>query len=31
VDAGRLVKKVGKIDRLTLSAALSVLRALFTE
>lgn len=31
VDARRLVKKVGQIDRLTLSAALAVLRALFTE
>jgi mRNA interferase MazF len=31
VDARRLVKKVGKIDRLTLSAALAVLRALFAE
>ena len=31
VDSGRLVKKVGKIDRLTLSAALGVLRSLFAE
>ena len=31
VDSGRLVKKVGQIDRLTLSAALAVLRSLFTE
>ena len=31
VDAGRLVKKVGQIDRLTLSAALAVLRSLFVE
>ncbi len=30
VDTERLVRKVGKIDRLTLSAALGVLRALFT-
>lgn len=31
VDAGRLVKKVGQIDHLTLSAALAVLRSLFAE
>jgi mRNA interferase MazF len=31
VDAGRLVKKVGQIDLLTLSAALAVLRSLFVE
>ena len=31
VDRGRLVKKVGQIDRLTLSAALAVLRSLFAE
>ncbi len=31
VDARRLVKKVGAIDRLTLSAALAVLRSLFAE
>ena len=31
VDGGRLVKKVGQIDRLTLSAALAVLRSLFAE
>ena len=31
VDARRLVKKVGQIDRLTLSAALAVLRSLFAE
>ena len=31
VDSARLVKKVGQIDRLTLSAALAVLRALFAE
>ena len=31
VDSGRLVKKVGQIDRLTLSAALAVLRSLFAE
>ncbi len=31
VDAGRLVKRVGQIDRLTLSAALAVLRSLFVE
>lgn len=31
VDARRLVKKVGQIDRPTLSAALAVLRSLFAE
>jgi mRNA interferase MazF len=31
VDARRLVKKVGQIDRLTLSSALAVLRSLFAE
>ena len=31
VDARRLVRKVGQIDRLTLSAALAVLRSLFAE
>lgn len=31
VDARRLVKKVGQIDRMTLSAALAVLRSLFAE
>ena len=31
VDSGRLVKKVGQIDRLTLSAALAVLRSQFVE
>ncbi len=31
VDARRLAKKVGQIDRLTLSAALAVLRSLFAE
>jgi mRNA interferase MazF len=31
VDARRLVRKIGQIDRLTLSAALSVLRSLFAE
>lgn len=31
VDARRLTKKVGQIDRLTLSAALAVLRSLFAE
>lgn len=31
VDVDRLVKKVGQLDRLTLYAALAVLRALFAE
>jgi mRNA interferase MazF len=31
VDARRLVKKVGQIDPMTLSAALAVLRSLFAE
>jgi mRNA interferase MazF len=31
VDARRLVKKVGQIDRMTVSAALAVLRSLFAE
>ncbi|WP_217433921.1 type II toxin-antitoxin system PemK/MazF family toxin [Caulobacter sp. S45] len=31
VDGGRLVKKVGQTDRLTLSAALAVLRSLSAE
>lgn len=31
VDARRLVRKVGQVDRLTLSAALAVLRSLFAE
>jgi mRNA interferase MazF len=31
VDGGRLVKKIGQIERLTLSAALAVLRSLFSE
>ena len=31
VDRGRLVRRVGRIDRDTLSAALAVLRALFAE
>ena len=31
VDSARLVKKIGEIDRLTLSAALAVLRSLFAE
>ena len=31
VDSGRLVKKVGQIDSPALSAALAVLRSLFTE
>jgi mRNA interferase MazF len=31
VDTRRIVKKVGQIDRLTLSAALAVLRSLFAE
>jgi mRNA interferase MazF len=31
VDARRLVKKVGQLDRMTLGAALGVLRALFAE
>ena len=31
VDVRRLAKKVGQIDRLTLSAALAVLRSLFAE
>jgi mRNA interferase MazF len=31
VDVRRLVKKVGEIDRLTLRAALAVLRSLFSE
>lgn len=31
VDARRLVKKVGQIDRLTLNAALAILRSLFSE
>ncbi len=31
VDARRLVRKVGQLDRSTLSAALAVLRSLFVE
>lgn len=31
IDANRLVRKLGALDELTLKAALSVLRALFTE
>ena len=31
VDSGRLVKKIGQIDRLTLNATLAVLRSLFAE
>ena len=31
VDSNRLVKKVGQLDRLTLQAALAVLRALFAD
>ena len=31
VDARRLVKKLGKLDRATLGTALSVLRAFFAE
>jgi mRNA interferase MazF len=31
VDANRLIRKLGEIDRLTLSSALAVLRALFAE
>jgi mRNA interferase MazF len=31
VDVDRLIKKVGQLDRLTLNAALAVLRALFAE
>lgn len=31
VDARRLVRKVGQLDRMTLSAALAVLRSLFAE
>jgi mRNA interferase MazF len=31
VDARRLMKKLGQIDRLTLNAALAVLRSLFAE
>jgi mRNA interferase MazF len=31
VDGRRLVKKVGQLDRLTLNAALAVLRSLFAE
>ena len=31
VDMRRLVRKIGQIDRLTLSAALAVLRSLFAE
>ena len=31
VDARRLVRKVGQLDRLKLSAALAVLRSLFAE
>ena len=31
VDSARLVRKIGEIDRLNLSAALAVLRSLFAE
>jgi len=31
VDGNRLVKKIGQLDRLTLQAALGVLRALFAD
>jgi mRNA interferase MazF len=31
VDANRLVKRIGQLDRLTLSSALAVLRALFAD
>jgi hypothetical protein len=31
LDAPRLVRKVGQLDRLTLSAALAVLLSLFAE
>jgi mRNA-degrading endonuclease toxin of MazEF toxin-antitoxin module len=31
VDVDQRVKKVGQLDRLTLSAALAVLRALFAD
>jgi mRNA interferase MazF len=31
IDSRRLVRKVGQIDRLTLSAALTVMRSLFAE
>lgn len=31
VDGNRLVKKIGQLDRLTLQAALAVLRALFAD
>jgi len=31
VDSNRLVKKIGQLDRLTLQAALGVLRALFAD
>jgi len=31
IDSNRLIKKLGQIDRLTLSSALAVLRALFAE
>jgi len=31
VDARRLVRKVGQLDRMTLGATIGVLRALFSE
>ena len=31
VDAARLIRRLGKIDRMTLRSTLAVLRALFTE
>jgi mRNA interferase MazF len=31
VDANRLVKRIGQLDRLTLGSALAVLRALFAD
>jgi mRNA interferase MazF len=31
VDANRLVKRIGELDRLTLGSALAVLRALFAD
>ncbi len=31
IDAGRFIKKVGKLDELSLRSALAVLRELFTE
>jgi mRNA interferase MazF len=31
VDANRFVKKIGQLDRITLSSVLAVLRALFAD